>query len=347
MNPFLSIIVPIYKVEQYLHQCIDSILAQTFLDYELILVNDGSPDNCPQICDEYAKLNNRIKVIHKENGGLVSARKAGLKEARGVYVGYVDSDDWIEENMFELLCRAAMEYKTDIVLCDVLHSYPDREIKSNQIIAPGYYDKNKLVNKVYPIMLYSGVFYKFGLYPAVWNKIFKKDILEKNQYNVNDIIQMGEDAACTYPCLLDANSIFVLENKYLYHYRQTESSMTRKYDEKYLERVVVLNNVLVENLENKKKVYDLSEQLYYYLTFLIIGALNNEFSKQNTKNDSEKRNFVKKMLSNIDIVKALNMVSIGKIPLKSKVYISLLRKKQVYLIYILYKIQTLLNKNRS
>ncbi len=106
---------------------------------------------------------------------------------------------------------------------------------------------------------------------------------------------MGEDAACTYPCLLDSNSIYVLDNKFLYHYRQIESSMTRKYDDKYLERVLVLNNLLKERVKKKNSVFDLSEQVNYYLTFLVIGALNNEFSKQNTKSNGEKkRNFIKK-----------------------------------------------------
>ena len=96
MNPKISIIVPVYKVEKYLHKCIDSILAQTFKDFELILVDDGSPDNCGKICDEYAKRDNRIVVVHKENGGQASARNRGINIARGDYIGFVDSDDWID-----------------------------------------------------------------------------------------------------------------------------------------------------------------------------------------------------------------------------------------------------------
>ncbi len=107
MNPYLSIIVPVYKVEPYIHQCVDSILAQTFADFELILVDDGSPDNCPRICDEYAELDPRVKVIHKANGGLVSARKAGLRAARGKYIGYVDSDDWVEAKNVRVIMQCS------------------------------------------------------------------------------------------------------------------------------------------------------------------------------------------------------------------------------------------------
>lgn len=103
MNPKISIIVPVYEVEPYIHKCVDSILAQTFTDFELILVDDGSPDNCGEICDEYEENDSRIRVIHKENGGPSSARNAGLNIAKGDYIGFVDSDDWIETDMYEML----------------------------------------------------------------------------------------------------------------------------------------------------------------------------------------------------------------------------------------------------
>ena len=113
----LSIIVPVYNVEPYLRRCIDSILAQTFTDFELILVDDGSPDNCPAICDEYAEKDPRIVVIHKQNGGLSDARNAGLDIARGEYIGFVDSDDYIDAEMYEKMYNAAIMHNSDIVSC--------------------------------------------------------------------------------------------------------------------------------------------------------------------------------------------------------------------------------------
>jgi glycosyltransferase involved in cell wall biosynthesis len=334
MSPYLSIIVPIYKVENYIHQCINSILSQTFKDFELILVDDGSPDQCPYICDDYAQKDNRIKVIHKKNGGLVSARKAGLEIASGKYVGYVDSDDWIEKDMFEVLCNAARIHNTDIVICDILQSYTNKEIKLNQMIKPGIYDKNKLRNYVYPYMLYSGEFFKFGLFPAVWNKIFNRELLEKNQFNVINEIRMGEDAACTYPCLLDATSIYILEKKYLYHYRQNSLSMTKKYDDKFLEGMLTLYSLLKE-INNEKNIFDLSEQLRYYLVFLTIGAVDNEFNKSNKKNYRDKLKYVKDMLLNEEINSALHDISLKDIPFNTKVHLWLLRSKQIALLNLL------------
>ncbi len=114
MKPLISIIIPVYNVEQYLHRCVDSVLNQTYKNLEIILVNDGSPDNCPFICDEYAKKDKRIIVVHKENGGLSSARNAGLEIVQGEYISFIDSDDWIHENYIEILYKNLHEKKADI-----------------------------------------------------------------------------------------------------------------------------------------------------------------------------------------------------------------------------------------
>ena len=116
--PLLSIIVPVYKVENYLPKCMDSILAQTFTDFELILVDDGSPDNCPALCDAAAAKDARIRVIHQKNGGLSAARNAGLDAARGAWIGFVDSDDYIAPEMYEALYQAVQSTGADLALCD-------------------------------------------------------------------------------------------------------------------------------------------------------------------------------------------------------------------------------------
>lgn len=118
----LSVIVPVYNVEQYLKQCIDSILNQTFKNFELILVDDGALDSCPQICDNYSKHDDRVKVIHKKNGGLSSARNAGIKVAKGKFLTFIDSDDWISKNYFEEMMKEQDKYNADIIS----HSCPSR-----------------------------------------------------------------------------------------------------------------------------------------------------------------------------------------------------------------------------
>ncbi len=125
----ISIVIPVYKVEPYLSKCIDSILAQTYTNLEIILVDDGSPDNCPKICDEYAKLDNRIIVIHKENGGLSDARNAGIRIVTGEYIGFVDSDDYIDAKMYEILAQKITKYEADISICSYIKIFEKSEKK--------------------------------------------------------------------------------------------------------------------------------------------------------------------------------------------------------------------------
>ena len=119
----ISIIVPVYKVEKYLKKCVDSILAQTFTDFELILVDDGSPDDSGKICEEYAEKDARVRVLHKENGGLSSARNAGIEVAKGKYLGFIDSDDYIAEDMYELLYNTIIKEDADLSICGIYDVY--------------------------------------------------------------------------------------------------------------------------------------------------------------------------------------------------------------------------------
>ena len=148
----LSIIVPIYNVEPYLRKCIDSILAQTFTDFECILVDDGSPDNCPTICDEYAKKDSRIRVIHKENGGLSDARNAGLDIAQGEYIGFVDSDDYILEDMYSQMILKMDLYHADIVVCGIENIDENGNILENwqNLCGDSVYEKEEYINNLYP-----------------------------------------------------------------------------------------------------------------------------------------------------------------------------------------------------
>ena len=127
-NPLISVIVPIYNVEPYLRKCLDSLISQTYKALQIILVDDGSPDNCGKICDEYSALDSRITVIHKLNSGVSSARNTGLDAAKGAYIGWVDPDDWIEPDMFEYMLEKATDYSADIVVCGRAEQYPSRTV---------------------------------------------------------------------------------------------------------------------------------------------------------------------------------------------------------------------------
>ena len=161
MQPKISVIVPVYKAEEYLHRCVDSILAQSYTDFELILVNDGSPDNSGAICDEYAAKDNRIKVIHKENGGVASARQCGIDNATGEYTIHADPDDWVEPTMLEELYNKAVEENADMVICDFyLDTIKDCKYRSQKV-------SDETSQKVLEDLLFH------RLHGSLWNKLIK------------------------------------------------------------------------------------------------------------------------------------------------------------------------------
>lgn len=225
-RPLISVIVPIYQIERYIGFCIESLLNQTYKNLEIILVDDGSSDRCPEICDLYASKDSRIKVIHKQNGGLVSARKAGLEIATGDYVGYVDGDDWVGAGFYESLYSAIATSD-----CDVVCAGQSRDL----------FNKSAHFTNPYPLGIYKGEtlkilqknmlsycdFYRPGITTYVWNKLFKREILYKHQMNVDERISIGEDAAVTYPVLMECSSVYI-SDCVAYHYRQREDSMLKR-----------------------------------------------------------------------------------------------------------------------
>lgn len=221
---FFSIVVPIYNVEQFLDDCVRSILEQTYKEFELILVDDGSTDSSGQMCDQYEKEDCRIRVIHKKNGGLVSARKAGILIAKGDYAVCVDSDDWIDKKHLQELARIVHDYSPDIIC---FGHYEVSEGKKKNFIIPfrkGLYEKSGLINEIYPQLIRTEGATAFP--PTIWAKAYKMDLYRTEQLLVDDRIKIGEDAACTIPCMLRANSIYILD-KALYYYRRNNISMTK------------------------------------------------------------------------------------------------------------------------
>lgn len=214
----LSIIVPVYKVEPYLRCCVDSILAQTFTDFELILVDDGSPDGCPAICDEYAQLDSRVHVVHQCNGGLSVARNVGLDIARGEYIGFVDSDDFVHPKMYERLIRAATLTNADIASCAYNEVYDlcaassvcVEDNREDEIVL---YDRKSFISNLFPD-IYSVI----GV--SVWNKIYRRQIWEDLRFPVGRIC---EDWFVLLPCLCRSTYVAAVTDKLYYYYRRPGS----------------------------------------------------------------------------------------------------------------------------
>lgn len=211
MEDLISVIVPVYKVEKYLRKCIESIINQTYKNLEIILVDDGSPDNCSQIIDEYAKKDNRIKVIHKPNGGLSSARNAGLKISNGKYIAFVDSDDMLDIYQYERMIMLSQKYNSDIVFCEYQKSY---ENELGEIIIPDFV-REKVEEKIYtPSEALKEMLLNANIGTYVMTKLFKKELFDNIIFPEGKVY---EDVATVYK-LIDKSNKIVYTNEKLYYY---------------------------------------------------------------------------------------------------------------------------------
>lgn len=217
MEELISVIVPIYKVQDYLDRCVQSIVNQTYKNLEIILVDDGSPDDCPRICDEWTKKDQRIKVIHKENGGLSDARNAGMKVMAGVYVSYIDSDDWIEENMYQMMMDAIKTNKADICECafEKTSGSVKKEDQKND-------DKVSIMDKRSALMAVV----EEKIQPVVWNKLYKRKVVENLWFKVG---KYNEDEFFTYKAIERANKIIQISDIGYYYFFREDSIINETY----------------------------------------------------------------------------------------------------------------------
>ena len=222
----LSIIVPVYNVEPYLRRCVDSILAQTFTDFEVILVDDGSPDNCGAICDEYAAKDERVKVIHKENGGISSARNAALDVTQGEYIGFVDSDDFIHPQMYETLVDVMENYAVEMVQCAYRDVSPDAKIESYKIFQeePQIINAEEIIENFYPKY--------WQIFPGlVWRKVYKRETFDDIRFPVGMIF---EDIYVLIPTIEKCSAVAVINSPLYYYATNPESVMRREMTRKNL-----------------------------------------------------------------------------------------------------------------
>ncbi len=216
----ISVIVPIYKVEKYIKKCVGSILNQSYKNLEIILVDDGSPDNCPKICDELAEKDKRIVVVHKKNGGLSSARNAGIEVATGEYIAFIDSDDYIHNNMFEVMLKLIKDNNADICICNYEYVDENGNLFPTSFSSPL---KDEVIDQkqIFKKLTEPNEWY----YITAWNKLYKKDILDNNVFPVGKI---HEDAFSIHHILDKCNRIVCTSKKYYYYVQRDGSIMSQR-----------------------------------------------------------------------------------------------------------------------
>lgn len=269
MDCTISVIVPVYNSEKYLKRCIDSILNQTYKAIELILVDDGSPDNCGKICDEYAKKDKRVRVIHKTNAGVSAARNSGLEIASGNYATFVDSDDYIEPEMYGNMMEKVHQYNCDVVMCDCIKDFTDHSEIYTHDIRVGFYDKEQLVNEYYPHLLMM----ENVEYPATisnWLILFNRNKLGNLRYVVG--VRYSEDLLFGAQLVYNTDSFYYMKEQAYYHYYMNPTSATHKFT------VDKWNDYKTLHFEINKyfsecESFDFSHQIDLCLLFLYIIRL--------------------------------------------------------------------------
>ncbi len=332
VQPMLSVIVPVYNSDNYLKECIESILAQTYSDYELILVDDGSTDTSGKICDEYASKYEFVTVIHKENGGIANTRKTGYNNSCGRYISYIDSDDTIEPDTFKYMLDKAVKHDADAVICNIMLDIGKKRTVRSNIVKSGFYDKERLEKEFYPHMLFGGLNGMPGVIPSLCNKIIKREVLEQALMATDDSVYFGEDALCTYPCLLDANRVYVC-NKAFYHYRMVETSITHVYDSELINKFILLVNLLSKAFEKRK--FDGRKQLDCYTVRFSIDIVRSELLYNKALSLKERIEVVNKYLEHPVISRAFETISVLEFQDNLRIKLKLVKKRKLYFLFLL------------
>lgn len=284
MSDLISIIVPVYNVEKYLEKCVDSIINQTYRNLEIILVNDGSTDNSGELCDNLATKDSRIVVYHKENGGVSSARNLGLDRAQGDYIGFVDSDDYIDPDMYELLYSELKKYNTDISMCGLYHVYANKnDIQINEI-------KHYIMTSEQAIeMVLDGRF--SGVTPG--NKLYNRCLFDDLKYN--EEINTGEDALIIVKLFGKCKRVSLTTERKYYYYHRENSITTSPFSSKTLDIINVYQQILKIVEERYPTLIKSAKRrvlwaYFYVLDSLCISDMRSNYNKLADELVSELKN---------------------------------------------------------
>lgn len=329
--PKVSVIVPVYKVEKYLKRCVESIQNQTLEDIEIILVDDGSPDRCPQMCDEFAASDSRIRVVHKRNGGLSSARNAGLRISTGKYVGYIDSDDYAEKDMFERLYNCAEEHQVDFVMADYWRVSNGTRREKTLDIREGLYTKEDIVREIYPMLIMRECV-DYGPLLSVWHCLYNTEFVKSNNLYFDEEIKWSED--CIYSAILGylANSFYYLKHECVYNYIQNENTITTTFKPAAWGVYCRMNEKLRRYFD-KREDYDFSRQLDLHMLYFACSVFRQlVYSNYGFKQKYEVRRHV---LNDSHFRRAMNNFKIPDVGIKFKIMIFLMKSKAALLLTLL------------
>ena len=323
INPLISIIIPVYNVEKYLKECLNSVINQTYTNLEIILVDDGSTDSSGQMCDEFAKKDNRIKVIHKQNGGLSSARNAGLDVMSGEYLAFVDSDDMVDEAYIATLFDLIKKYDTKIAMCYFQKFKNTKDIENFKNLDCKYF-----VLSSEEVFKYTFSFHSMFM-TVVWTNLYHKEIFANLRFSEGILFEYT-DIYYEIVEQQNINKTIAVTNKKLYFYRQQESSIMKTFNEKKLHRINIATK-FANKVENRYK------NLEKYCNFYKANIALNSFDEIKRQQDDKFGKYLEELRSIIK--KNFNFISALKINFKRALIVSLFIVSEKLYFYIKYKVK--------
>lgn len=324
----VSIVVPVYKVEKYINRCVESLINQSLHDIEIILVDDGSPDRCPELCEQWAKNASRIKVVHKSNGGLSSARNVGLGIATGKYVGFVDSDDDVELDMFEKMLSVAEMHQVDFVMADYQRVEQDgTSFLKTLDIEPGYYNREKIERKIF-LNLIMRECVDYGPLLSVWHCLYRTDFLRRNGLQFDEEVRWSEDNIFSAMAGYRASSFYYMKGQGLYHYHHNPGTITTSYRKGAWQVYCTMNDHL-HGFFDEITDFDFSRQLKLHMIYYACNCIGMEMSQE--KNAAIRA--IDNILHDRHLVQAFESFKLPKVSLKLKVQLLLMKYKQAKMLY--------------
>lgn len=315
-NDLVSIIIPIYKVEKYIDNCIESLKNQTYTNLEIVLVDDGSPDSCPQKCDDYAKQDKRFKVVHKPNGGVMSAWTEGFKHSTGKFVTFVDPDDYVEPNYVEAQLSALKNADADMSICGYTLVFDNKTVNKLPCAEElsSVLENDELLkfkkNCVNQVNQYTP-FYK-------WNKLFKRELVENNLKYCSLNVSLGDDCCVSLGSILDSNKITFV-NEPLYYYVQRQTSIIHTYNKTLINQMETLLADL-KQLFTDKGFYD--EQAVVFEEARMLFIISRNFINSNLKM-KEKKQVFKQLKTTVFATHLKQQKSISYLPRTYKIFVKI------------------------
>ncbi len=352
MKPKVSVIVPVYNAENYLSRCLDSLLKQSISDIEIIVINDGSTDNSGEILKKYEKMDGRIRAIHKGNEGLSEARNIGINYAQGEYIGFVDSDDWVDSEMYNSMYSTAIATNIDIVMCTYTREYPDHS-KPKLLNLPDkvIYDKGEVRNKlmrriVGPIKSEMSNPEYLDALSTVWSKIYRTSLMKENNVAFTDlkIIGTAEDALFNIHALYYAESALLINKPYYHYWRANVDSVTSVYKPDLKEQWFNLYSYIEDFLKQKKLQGEFHTALNNRICMGVLGLGLNTISSGNLSSSFEKVSQIKVFLSDERIVKGYKEFDVSEFPITWKVFYLLAKYRASVPFYVMLNIIDFLRK---